>query len=495
MQRKARGRLQRARPCCAGSRSRARARGSGGARPRASRRRSSTRPRRARGGWWLDAQRALQLLGLLLSPDTTKSEGYVDGLLRSRGQVIAGLADAYNRSATRGLELDEACWLVADLSAVLFPPTRRHDFWSESRKGFAAEGALLSPGPLAHAVLVVRKPADDGGDADDDDGDASDGDALFRGLCVHGRLLAAQEAARALRRRRPRRRRLRDAPAPPPRRRAARGLLRHRRRAVAARRARARKAPSRRARAAPEPPVSPKSPASVATTASPPGARARARGDGPQARPGRAVVARGVAAARGRAAGGRAAGARRDRARLLPDGDVRLARHAVGDVVEGARARRARVLPPRQERARVQVQARPRAAREELRARREALLLGVGAVRQAREGVARRARAAPAAQRALSVNAAEKIARLTSPFAPGAGGARFDELVAGAEPPAGVTRDGDGRLFTSDHHSLEGADAVVATGPDSARFDVRRMELARFLNIGGLAGSYAIALR
>ena len=96
---------------------------------------------------------------------------------------------------------------------------------------------------------------------------------------------------------------------------------------------------------------------------------------------------------------------------------------------------------------------------------------------------------------ALSVNAAEKIARLTSPFAPGAGGASFDELVAGAEPPAGVTRDGDGRLFTSDHHSLEGADAVVATGPDSARFDVRTMELARFLNVGGLAGSYAIALR
>ena len=61
--------------------------------------------------------------------------------------------------------------------------------------------------------------------------------------------------------------------------------------------------------------------------------------------------------------------------------------------------------------------------------------------------------------------------------------------------PAGVTRDGDGRLFTSDRHSLEGADAVVATGPDSARFDVRTMELARFLNVGGLAGSYAIALR
>ena len=63
-------------------------------------------------------------------------------------------------------------------------------------------------------------------------------------------------------------------------RRAARGLLRHRRRAVVARRAAP--APSRAARAAPEPPVSPKSPASVASTASPFGAAA---GPPPQARP------------------------------------------------------------------------------------------------------------------------------------------------------------------------------------------------------------------
>ena len=86
--------------------------------------------------------------------------------------------------------------------------------------------------------------------------------------------------------------------------------------------------------------------------------------------------------------------------------------------------------------------------------------------------------------------------RLTSPFAPGGAGASFDELLAGgAEPPAGTTRDRDGRVFTSDYHSLDGVDAVVATGPDSARFDVRTMDLARFLNVGGLAGSYAIALR